>query len=113
MASTDTTTRVAAAAASANGAGAEQFDVKNPATGETIASLPIHTADHVRLEALARSQYEPLANATQKIIREEKYHLMHGDMWLNRLATLSPVSREHLEVALREVGDEDLREHWA
>jgi ring-1,2-phenylacetyl-CoA epoxidase subunit PaaC len=58
------------------------------------------TADHVRLEALSRSQYEPLANATQKIIREEKYHLMHGDMWLNRLATLSPVSRDHLEAAL-------------
>ena len=58
------------------------------------------TADHVRLEALSRSQYEPLANATQKIIREEKYHLMHGDMWLNRLATLSPVSRDHLESAL-------------
>ncbi len=58
------------------------------------------TADHVRLEVLSRSQYEPLANATQKIIREEKYHLMHGDMWLNRLATLSPVSRGHLEAAL-------------
>jgi ring-1,2-phenylacetyl-CoA epoxidase subunit PaaC len=58
------------------------------------------TADHVRLEALSRSSYGPLANATQKIIREEKYHLMHGDMWLNRLATRSPVSREHLEAAL-------------
>jgi ring-1,2-phenylacetyl-CoA epoxidase subunit PaaC len=58
------------------------------------------TADHVRLEALSRSSYTPLANATQKIIREEKYHLMHGDMWLNRLATLSPISRAHLEAAL-------------
>jgi betaine-aldehyde dehydrogenase len=48
MASTDTTTRVAAAAASANGAGAEQFEVRNPATGETIASLPIHAAENVR-----------------------------------------------------------------
>jgi ring-1,2-phenylacetyl-CoA epoxidase subunit PaaC len=58
------------------------------------------TADHVRLEALSRCAYEPLANASQKIIREEKYHLMHGDMWLNRLATRSPLSREHLETAL-------------
>ena len=57
-------------------------------------------ADHVRLEALARCAYEPLANASQKIIREEKYHLMHGDMWLNRLANNSPVSREHLDAAL-------------
>lgn len=59
------------------------------------------TADHVRLEALSRCSYEPLANATQKIIREEKYHLMHGDMWLNRLASRSPDSRERLEAALQ------------
>ena len=58
------------------------------------------TADHVRLEALSRCSYEPLANATQKILREEKYHLMHGDMWLNRLATRSPLSEEHLHAAL-------------
>ena len=58
------------------------------------------TADHVRLDALTQSSYGPLASAVQKIIREEKYHLMHGDTWLNRLATRSPVSREHLETAL-------------
>ncbi len=58
------------------------------------------TADHVRLEALSHSRYEPLANATQKIIREEKYHLMHGDMWLTRLANLSVDSRARLEAAL-------------
>jgi ring-1,2-phenylacetyl-CoA epoxidase subunit PaaC len=61
------------------------------------------TADHVRLDALSRCQFEPLANATQKIIREEKYHLMHGDMWLNRLATLSDESRRRLETALGEL----------
>src|SRR5947207_12359830 len=58
------------------------------------------TADHVRLEALSRCSYEPLANATQKILREEKYHLMHGDTWLNRLATRNDISREHLNAAL-------------
>ncbi len=58
------------------------------------------TADHVRVEALTRSQYAPLANAMQKIVREEKYHLMHGDMWLKRLANLSPDSRERLTAAL-------------
>lgn len=54
------------------------------------------TADHVRVESLTRSQYAPLANAMQKIVREEKYHLMHGDMWLKRLANLSPESRDRL-----------------
>jgi ring-1,2-phenylacetyl-CoA epoxidase subunit PaaC len=58
------------------------------------------TVDHVRLEALSRCKYEPLANATQKILREEKYHLMHGDTWLNRLATRSETSRQHLDAAL-------------
>jgi ring-1,2-phenylacetyl-CoA epoxidase subunit PaaC len=61
------------------------------------------TADHVRLEALARSSYTPLANAAEKIIREEKYHLMHGDMWLNRLANLSPDAHKRLEDALAEI----------
>jgi ring-1,2-phenylacetyl-CoA epoxidase subunit PaaC len=58
------------------------------------------TADHVRVEALTRSRYTPLANAMQKIVREEKYHLMHGDMWMKRLANLSSDSRERLVVAL-------------
>jgi ring-1,2-phenylacetyl-CoA epoxidase subunit PaaC len=60
-------------------------------------------ADHVRLEALSNSSHEPLANASQKILREEKYHLMHGDMWMNRLATLSEASKEKLQAALDEV----------
>ena len=58
------------------------------------------TADHVRLEALSRSTYEPLSNACGKILREEKYHLLHGDMWMNRLATRTETSRAHLLAAL-------------
>ena len=44
------------------------------------------TADAVRLGALARSAYEPLANLAAKMRREESYHLMHMDAWLRRLA---------------------------
>lgn len=58
------------------------------------------TADHVRLNALLHSSFEPLANACQKIIREEKYHLMHADTWLDRLAEPSGVSRQRLIAAL-------------
>lgn len=54
------------------------------------------TADHVRIEALTRSQFTPLANAMQKIVREEKYHLLHGDLWMKRLANLSDESRGRL-----------------
>ena len=58
------------------------------------------TADHVRLEALTRSTYDPLRQAADKIIREEKYHLLHGDMWMNRLATRTGESRARLIAAL-------------
>lgn len=66
------------------------------------------TADHVRLEALSRCRYEPLANATQKILREEKYHLMHGDTWMNRLATRTPDSRRRLLEALEKIWSDAL-----
>jgi len=53
----------------------------------TIARRYLYeTADAVRLEALARSSYEPLAQLTAKMRREERYHLMHLDAWLRRLA---------------------------
>ncbi len=58
------------------------------------------TADHVRLEVLSNSTYEPLRQAAGKIIREEKYHLLHGDMWMNRLATRTDESRARLIAAL-------------
>jgi ring-1,2-phenylacetyl-CoA epoxidase subunit PaaC len=58
------------------------------------------TADHVRLEAFTRSTYVPLKNAADKIIREEKYHLLHGDMWMNRLAMLGGESRDRLVASL-------------
>ena len=58
------------------------------------------TADHVRLDVLLRSTYDPLRLAADKIIREEKYHLLHGDMWMSRLATLSEDARARLVAAL-------------
>jgi ring-1,2-phenylacetyl-CoA epoxidase subunit PaaC len=44
------------------------------------------TADYVRLDSLRRSAYAPLASAAESIIREEKYHLLHAQTWLERLA---------------------------
>jgi ring-1,2-phenylacetyl-CoA epoxidase subunit PaaC len=44
------------------------------------------TADAVRLAALARSSYAPLAGLVGKLRREEVYHLQHFDSWLRRLA---------------------------
>jgi ring-1,2-phenylacetyl-CoA epoxidase subunit PaaC len=55
------------------------------------------TADAVRLEALAESAYEPLAELVAKVRREERYHVMHADAWLRRLAAGDRVARRHLE----------------
>ncbi|GAB4206391.1 MAG: hypothetical protein OHK0022_33440 [Roseiflexaceae bacterium] len=44
------------------------------------------TADAVRLHSLRASSYAPLAQTVAGIVREEKYHLLHGQTWLARLA---------------------------
>lgn len=57
------------------------------------------TADAVRLEVLAESAYRPLAELVAKVRREERYHLLHADAWLRRLAGADAVARGHLERA--------------
>lgn len=61
------------------------------------------TADAVRLEALARSSFAPLAELAAKMRREETYHLMHFDVWLKRLADAGGEARERLIAALEEL----------
>jgi ring-1,2-phenylacetyl-CoA epoxidase subunit PaaC len=62
------------------------------------------TADAVRLEALAASTYSPLADLVAKIRREERYHLLHVDAWLRRLATTPGEPRDRLSAALETLG---------
>jgi ring-1,2-phenylacetyl-CoA epoxidase subunit PaaC len=58
------------------------------------------TADYVRLDSLRASAYAPLAAAAESIIREEKYHLLHGQTWLERLAASSADARRRQRAAL-------------
>jgi ring-1,2-phenylacetyl-CoA epoxidase subunit PaaC len=58
------------------------------------------TADAVRLAALAESSFQPLADVVAKVRREERYHLMHMDMWMRRLANHQGEPRSRLEAAL-------------
>jgi ring-1,2-phenylacetyl-CoA epoxidase subunit PaaC len=57
-------------------------------------------ADTVRLEALTRSAFAPLAELAAKMRREETYHLMHFDVWLRRLADAGGETRQRLADAL-------------
>jgi len=43
-------------------------------------------ADDIRLEALERSASAELAALAHKMRREERYHLLHGDAWMRRIA---------------------------
>jgi len=58
------------------------------------------TADAVRLNALRESSWAPLAELVAKIHREERYHLLHMDTWLRRLAEGGPESRSRLDAAI-------------
>jgi ring-1,2-phenylacetyl-CoA epoxidase subunit PaaC len=63
-------------------------------------------ADAVRLESLAASGYQPLADLAVKMRREETYHLLHFDLWLRRLAEGGDESRTRLAEAIERLWDD-------
>jgi len=67
----------------------------------TIARRYLYeTADAVRLEALVDGSWAPLADLCRKLVREERYHLMHVGSWFGRLADTPGEPRDRLEAAL-------------
>ncbi|MEZ4631045.1 MAG: 1,2-phenylacetyl-CoA epoxidase subunit PaaC [Deinococcales bacterium] len=52
------------------------------------------------LRGLSESQYQPLADVAVKIIREEKFHVRHSGVWLERLAQSTPEAFTRLQNAL-------------
>jgi ring-1,2-phenylacetyl-CoA epoxidase subunit PaaC len=44
------------------------------------------TADDIRLQALEGTSHEDLAALVAKLHREERYHLLHADSWMARVA---------------------------
>ena len=68
---------------------------------DTIARHWLYeTADAVRIEALAGSAWPEVAALARKIQREEAYHRLHADMWIERLGGAD--GRGRLEASLRE-----------
>ena len=59
------------------------------------------SADGIRLEALAGGSWAPLAELVGKLIREERYHRMHAEAWLERLARSHGEARDRLLAALQ------------
>lgn len=56
-------------------------------------------ADAIRLDALAGSSWPPLRELIAKVQREERYHRLHIDAWLERLATDRGEARRRLDAA--------------
>lgn len=69
--------------------------------GYTLARHWLYdTADQVRLEALDETAHEPLRHLVTKIRREERYHQLHADTWLKRVARGPVEGRSHLIAGL-------------
>ena len=64
------------------------------------------TADDVRLEALQDTADGQLAALVTKIRREERYHLMHADVWIRRIADGPAEGRARLTSALSNAFDD-------
>lgn len=57
-------------------------------------------ADDLRLEALQQSAHDELAQLTTKMRREERYHLLHAESWMKRIARGPVEGRTKLEEGL-------------
>lgn len=57
-------------------------------------------AETVRLASLSESSLTPLAQFAVKLRGEEKYHLMHGRVWVLRLGNATEESHERMQSAL-------------
>ncbi|MBA2568425.1 MAG: phenylacetate-CoA oxygenase subunit PaaC [Actinobacteria bacterium] len=83
-----------------------------PDWARTIARHYLYeTADQIRIEALKASDDAEVAGLAAKIDREEVYHRMHAEMWLERLVGEPRVREALVELwpkALGVLGD-DLR----
>ena len=86
---------------------------------QTIARHYLYeTADAVRIDALKDSEDPQVAGLAAKIDREEVYHRLHAEMWIDRLLA-SDEGRGRLQTAIAElwpyalgVLEGELRERW-
>jgi ring-1,2-phenylacetyl-CoA epoxidase subunit PaaC len=98
---------------------AQLVELKRLDWAPTIARHYLYeTADAVRVEALKGADDTKLAGLAAKIDREEAYHRMHAEMWIDRLQATDEGARR-LREAVEElwpyalgVLEDDLRAGW-
>ncbi len=69
----------------------------------TVRLFLYETAKGLRAGALSRSSYKPLAAFARKLRGEQKYHLMHARMWMDKLGAATAESHGLMQTALDEL----------
>ncbi|WP_027964019.1 1,2-phenylacetyl-CoA epoxidase subunit PaaC [Halalkalibacillus halophilus] len=64
------------------------------------------TFKKVKLEAITKSSYKPLANIAGKVLMEQPYHLAHWRIWMNQLLNSTEEARDRIEARLNEAWEE-------
>lgn len=74
--------------------------------GDYAFSLVRHAlydiAESIRLEALTKCSFRPLAELAKKLLREERYHYMHATTWLKQLGRATTDANQRLQAAIDE-----------
>ncbi len=74
--------------------------------GEYDFSLVRHflfsRAEILRFEMLAKSSFEPLSKIAKKLRGEIKYHVMHGDTWIQQLGKGTEESNSRIQKAVND-----------
>lgn len=72
--------------------------------GDYAFSLVRHAlydlAESIRLDALTKSSFRPLAELAKKLLREERYHYLHATTWLKQLGKSTTTANQNLQAAI-------------
>ncbi len=66
----------------------------------TVRHYLYDACKELKLAALIESTYTPLAKLTRKLRGEQKYHVMHGRMWISRLGNATEESHGLMQSAV-------------
>ncbi|RPF53896.1 1,2-phenylacetyl-CoA epoxidase subunit PaaC [Aquisalibacillus elongatus] len=64
------------------------------------------TFKKIKLEAITKSSYQPLANVAGKVLMEQPYHLAHWKLWFEQLYNSTDDARARLQTRIAEAWEE-------
>ncbi|QQE81277.1 phenylacetate-CoA oxygenase subunit PaaC [Alicyclobacillus sp. SO9] len=83
---------------------AMMLETKNGDWADTIVRSYLYNAfEQVRLKECLKSNFVSLQQAAAKILREERYHLLHMETWFEKLARSQGEARQRLLRALQDI----------